>query len=280
MSQPEFDTVMIAVASLQEYPGNPNEQDPATFNNLVREIESDGWDEPVVVVPAANIPNMGTTGYVVVSGNHRLKAAHVLGFDKIPCRVKLDWDEDTAKIKVVRRNLLRGEHNPQKFARLVDSFESKYTQAQLADAMGFRDMAEFEKIYAKEVEEENNRGKEAIENNKEEVNLIGGMSTILNRLFEEYGDTVPHSFMFFLAGSKIHLVVQTNTKLKKLLELITKRCVKDSLDINLALAGLLGIGVKVTQFEMGPPERAAIEGEALEMSDEEYELHPVTAKDT
>lgn len=275
MSNPKFDPVMIKVDQLHEFPGNPNEQDPVTFNNLVEEIERDGWDEPVIVVPRDKI-EPGKPGYTVVSGNHRLKAAQVLDYAEIPCVVKSDWDDEQSKIKVIRRNNIRGENNPAKFAKLIDSFENKYTPDQLADMMGFKDLADFEKLYDKEQEDQDNKAKEGVADAKEEINLIDGLSLILNRLFAEYGDTVPFSFLFFLYGSKIHLVVQTNTKLRKLLEMITTRCVKDGLDVNLVLTGLLGLGVKATNFEAGPPERAAIENEATDGADEEYEMSAVT----
>jgi hypothetical protein len=82
--------------------------------------------------------------------------------------------------------------------------------------------------------------------------------------------------MFFLYGSKTHLVVQANTKLKKVLETITQRCIQDSLDMNLVLAGLLSVGMQATNFEEGPPERDVIETAAREGESDAYEMTPVT----
>lgn len=274
MKQAEFDPVMISVTELHEYPGNPNEQDPVTFNNLVEEIEEDGFQEPIIVVPRENIEGPGHEGYTIVSGNHRFKASMVLDAEEVPCFV-MDWDAEKSKIKVVRRNLLRGEVDPKKFTKLVQSFGEQYSQDELADMMGFKDIESFEKLYASELAGADAEGDQGAADAKDEMNLIDGLSLILNRLFSEYGETVPHSFMFFLYGSKIHLVAQANTKLKKMLELITQRCVDDALDINLVLTGLLGLGMKATNFEEGPPEHQDIEDSAREDEDEEHELQPV-----
>jgi hypothetical protein len=172
--------------------------------------------------------------------------------------------------------MIRGEHNPAKFTKLVDSLENTYTPDQLADMMGFKDIESFEKLYQREQEEDNEKANEGVADAKEEMNLIDGLSLILNKLFAEFGDTVPFSFMFFLYGSKTHMVVQTNTKLKKMLEVIAQRCVKDGLDINLVLTGLLGLGIKSTNFEEGPPDRESIETTANEGANENYELTAVT----
>jgi hypothetical protein len=272
----KVDTTPIPLDQLHPFPGNPNEEDAITFNNLVDEIDQDGFDQPLIVVPAANILGPGATGYVVVSGNHRYKALQTQGkFDAVDCVIK-DWDAEKAKIKVVRRNLLSGDLNAKKFTAFVDGISTGYTQDQLADAMGFASVEDFTKIYQKELEEQNERGKEGAADARNEMNLIDGLSLILNRLLREYGQTVAYSFMFFLYGSKIHLCIQANTKLKRLLEIITKRCVEDGLDINLALTGLLGVGIQHTNFEKGPPERTTIEAVAQEGQDEEHELTAVT----
>lgn len=273
----KVDAILIPLDKLELFPDNPNEEDAITFNNLIEEIEQDGFDQPLVVIPAENLLGPTKAGkYVVVSGNHRLEALKSSGHNAVDCVVR-DWDAEKAKIKVVRRNMLSGEINPKKFTQLVNSLMDNYTPDQIADAMGFKSIDQFQKLYKDELNKQDKEGKDATKS--KEVNLIEGLSIILNRLFAEYGDTVPYNFMFFLVGSKVHLVVQANTKLKRVLELITKKCVEDHLDINLVLTGLLGVGINATQFEQGPPARDAIEQAALEGQNEDHNLKAVTKFD-
>ena len=248
-SDAKVEITSLPIDKLYEFPGNPNEEDTLVFNNLIKEIDQDGFDQPLVVVPAKNVLGIDKEGYVVVSGNHRLKALKTnSSYETVDCVIK-DWDAEKAKIKVVRRNLLVGELNSKKFTELVDSLATPYTTDQLADIMGFTSIEEFEKSYHKEVEEQESVCADPgfTAGNKPE-DLIDGLSNIINHLFAEYGETVIYSFMFFLFGSKVHLAVQANTQLKKILEIITKRCIADKLDINLILTGLLSLALKESQF--------------------------------
>jgi hypothetical protein len=266
-------TESMDISDLFEFPGNPNEESAISFNNLISEIDKDGFDQPLLVVPRDNI-EPGQPGYIVVSGNHRLKALKNLGYQKVDCVVK-EWDAETSKIKVVRRNLLSGELNSKKFSSLVDSLDG-YTNDQIADVMGFESMDEFNKVYQREVEQELQYSKACASNSDDSTNFIDGLSDLLHSLYKEYGDTVPYSFMYFLFGKKIHLALHTNTKLKKILETITLRCVENKWDINTVMTGLLSIGISSTNLESNEPKIAAIEQVAREFDDEEYELSAVT----
>lgn len=266
-------TQSISISDLFEFPGNPNEESAISFNNLITEIDTDGFDQPLLVVSRDNI-EPGQPGYTVVSGNHRLKALKNLDYKKVDCVVK-EWDAETSKIKVVRRNLLSGELNSKKFSSLVDSLDG-YTNDQLADAMGFESMDAFNKVYQREVEQEIQSGNACSSSVDDSTNFIDGLSNLLHNLYKEYGETVPYSFMYFLFGKKIHLALHTNTKLKKLLETITLKCVENRWDINTVITGLLSIGISSTNLESNEPKIDDIEKLAHECDNEEYELSAVT----
>jgi len=243
MKAAEIALQRVALRDLHEFPNNPNEQDNLTFNNLINDIQEDGYDEAMAVVPR-NVFDEELDGYYVVSGNHRLRALGKLGYTSADVAVK-SWDAEESKVKVMRRNMIRGQPNPQKFTKLVDSIKTPYTEDQLADAMGFTDIDKFAELYNKETE---NRKSKRDDVSTDPAQLFDGMTTIINKLFEEYGDTVPYNFMFFLLGGKIHCTVQANKKLKKLLTKVSKKCVKDNKSINDVLTGLLAIGMEEAKF--------------------------------
>lgn len=262
----------VHVDRLHEFEGNPQEQSREVFNNLVQEIETDGFDEPLQVVPA---PDIGPNEYRIVSGNHRFKAAKILDYEELPVIVKNNWDELTAKIKVIRRNRLKGELDPTKFTRFVNELIKleNLDQEVLQEMMGFTDLDEMLEYYQTEKKKTERQAKSLVSESNNQLKLIDNLSFILNRLFTDYGDTVPLSFMFFCYGKKMHVMVQMNSKLKRMIEKITQKCVQDGLDINTILPGLLDAGMEHTSFLEGPPEIEDIE-ERANNEEDDSELDP------
>lgn len=229
-------TQQIAVDTLHEYPGNPNEQTATTFANLVDEISTDGFEEPLAVVPRNNV-EPGLNGYTVVSGNHRLRCLKQLGYTAVDCVVH-DWNAEQCKIKVMRRNMMRGDADPTKFTSLVDSLNG-YTNDQLVDLMGFQDMDEFAQLYqASSFNHHSGGGMDKAEN------LVDGLLVIVNRLLSEYGDTIPYSFMVFLYGKKIHTMVQSDSETRKILNELAATCRTTGEDINGLFCKVMQEGMK------------------------------------
>lgn len=239
-------TCTLPVSELYEYPVNPNEQDPATFERLVQEIVTDGFDEPPTVVPRSVVEGFGHEGYTVVSGNHRLKALQRLEYDEVDCVIHYDWDADTCKLKVMRRNKISGKPNPERFTALVDSVNG-LTHDQIAEGMGLDDMEEFAALYQRQTQAPPK--KEAAD---PVMGLLDGLGTIINRLVTEYGDTVPNSFLFFLYGKKVHLTVQSTKRLNRVLNDITRRCVERGVDLSRVFPMLLEAGVEALDFHADP----------------------------
>jgi len=257
----------VAITRLHEFEGNPQEQDPATFNNLIQEIEEDGFDEPLVVIPA---PDKGKGHYRVVSGNHRLRAVKVLDFEIVPCIVKKNWDDLQAKIKLVRRNMLKGELNPERFTHLVNelSTAAQIDQEVLADMMGFVTFDQFLRVYEQEKEGERIATEKQINDVKDEMRSIDNLSMLLNQLFNEFGDTVSQSYMAFFYGKKLHVMVEMNPTTKQKMEIISRRCIEEGLDINTILASVLSIGLKASGLQDGPFDDDVLEEAASEVEED------------
>ena len=237
----KVDTTHLPIVDLHPFPGNPNEQDALTFASLLEEIAVDGFDEPLAVVPRTKmIP--GEPGYVVVSGNHRLKALKQLGYTSVDCVIHHDWDLETCKIKVVKRNMMRGETDPAKFTKIVDELQG-FTHDQLCDMMAFKDIDHFASLY-----ESKSEPKIPVdEAGAQYENLIDGLSLILNQLFSEYGDTVPHGYLYFMWGKAHHLAVMASPRTKKLVNAIARSCEEQGKDINEALANILTAGMEALE---------------------------------
>ncbi len=94
---------------------NPNQMEPRIFAELVREVSEEGLDQRVVVVAKPD------GRFLVVDGEHRLRAALASGQVEIPVVVKGWESEEAQKIKTVRRNNLRGEHDALRLGALVRS---------------------------------------------------------------------------------------------------------------------------------------------------------------
>lgn len=238
-------TVLIAVSDLYEFPNNPNEEDALVFNNLIMEIQEDGFDQPLVVVDRMKIE--AAPGWTVVSGNHRFRALKLSGYTHVDCVIKQDWDAEKAKVKVIRRNLITGKINDERFTKIVDDLRQPYTPDQLADVLGFHNIEDFSKHYKKQHEQEERAREDT--SFGDPTKLVEGMTVILNKLFSEYGDTVPNSFMYFLAGGKIHLALQAHPQLRRAISKVAKKCVQEHKDINLVLAGIIAAGLSAVSTD-------------------------------
>ena len=102
---------------------NPNEMIGSVFNHLKDEIQRVGFIDPILARKEGE-------SLIVIDGEHRLKASQELGLKEVPV-VIVEMDEDTAKIQTVNSNLIKGEFNPVKFAKLLKDLEVKFDKVAL-----------------------------------------------------------------------------------------------------------------------------------------------------
>ncbi len=236
------DFVLIDVDRIHPDEMNPNEQTDGTFNALVEDIKQDGFDEPLQVCEC-DCEKLVGKHYVISGGEHRWKAVQVLGYEKVPCTVQL-WDEDTRRLKMTRRNLLRGDLNDGKFTALVQSLRNSggYSDEDLFRLMGFDSQSEF----LKHVIDNANGDKDSkswlqdlIKTGNKEVEAVDSVSDVLNHIFSEYGDTVPQSFMFFAYKGKTHLMVLMDGRLFDVSEKLVAKLKASGGNINDFMAGAI-----------------------------------------
>jgi hypothetical protein len=127
---------------------NPNQQDDATFNALVRSIRQDGWSQVVTAVAIGEVTGGPEDRYQIVAGEHRWRAAQI-----IDCEVPVlplppsQWVDDRQKWMLVKDNILTGKLNPVKFAQLYEEMAARYDAEVLQSLMGFTSSDAFQKVY-------------------------------------------------------------------------------------------------------------------------------------
>jgi ParB-like chromosome segregation protein Spo0J len=199
---------------------NPNEQDERTFNALCRSIQDEGWVEPMATV----VPNPDGT-YAIVGGHHRYDAALVLGIEEGPCWV-LDpekFDQDRQNWAMVKVNIVKGKLNPAKFTALYNEMVKQYDEEVLQALMGFTDEDAFKALYKDVKRALPPALQDALAKQKDEIKTIDDLSLVLNRLFQEYGDTLDANYMVFSWAGKEVFWVRADDELWKQITQIADR---------------------------------------------------------
>ena len=105
--------------------------DEGSLYELAESIKSQGVMQPILVRP------VGPSGYEIIAGERRFRAARLAGLDEVPVLVKEVADEAAAVMALIE-NIQREDLNPleeaQGLQRLVSEF--KLTHEQAAQAVG------------------------------------------------------------------------------------------------------------------------------------------------
>lgn len=217
-------------------PSNPNEMDNDHFNALCDSIRTEGFVEPIQVVPEAD-----SGRFLIVGGEHRWRAMVALDQKMIPA-VVLDpdqWDEDRQKWNLVKLNVVRGKLNPLKFTELYQDLAKRHSEEALQTLMGFTTEDAFQSMYRDVRRSLPPEMQKAIDDAKEEIKTIDDLSLILNGLFREYGETLPSDVMAFSWGGREVLWVLCSNELFKLVKDIETDVVDSGANMSVRLFEML-----------------------------------------
>jgi len=183
----------IDIELLEKNPLNPNAMGVEEFNLLVENIERVGLTDPILVIPHPEKQEM----FRIIGGEHRWEAAKLLGFEKVPVTVIRDenFTEDESKFQIVRHNIIHGKMSAKKFTDLYNSLSEEYTEDVAATLFGFTNEEEFRKLLSSTRKSLPPELKKQFDEAKSEIKTIEDLSTVLNRLFSQYGDTLPYGYM-------------------------------------------------------------------------------------
>lgn len=241
----------LEVALLKEDTRNTQKQSRKVFNDLKENIRTHGFDEPLLVTR-----NEDGETFTIRSGNHRYRAGKSLGMLEFPTIIH-EWSELEAALQNVRRNVSRGAQDANAFTSLVDHLKLDFDVdiESIQEGMAFADDEDFARLYQLEDElgldpstntGEGSRGDTPDSAHK--TKMLDDLGIVLSHIFDEFGGSVPCSFIVFPASGKHHMFVQATSGLKKVLAPIAERCLAENIDLNVAITGLLQIGISQTSF--------------------------------
>lgn len=215
---------------------NPNVMDEKEFNLLVQNYQSLPGAVPITVVKKSD----GT--YMIVGGEHRWKAARLIGEKMIGAVVYEEGqiDEDLAKFQTMRLNMIHGKIDAKKFVDMYMSLSEKYSEEVLKESMGFLNQAEWDRMLLKVKQGLPSKDlKERFDQVKDQIKTMEDLSTILNRLFTEYGSTLPYAFMVFDFGGKENLWIRMDKPLFSTMKMIANECVLNKVTLDSVLNEIL-----------------------------------------
>lgn len=237
---------MVPVDMLVLNDWNPNAMSELMFNELCAEIERDGFDEPILAAP---LPG---GKYRVVNGEHRYRAARVLGLASVPIVVKAQWTEEDQMIKSVRRNMLRGELDSGKFNKLINDLvkrtngtHQKIAQMAVVDPALAKKLLEQQTAKSKMIED-------VLDETQKEVETVDDLSFVLNTLIQEFGDSIPYDYLYFVWKQKMHMMVRMDSELKTKLDKLSMTLKDKKVSIDAFLKKAIDLGLK--EYEAAAPQ--------------------------
>lgn len=129
--------LLLRVDKIQSNPRQPRELfDPGTLQELTASIRKNGVVQPILVRPKPASPK-GDSGYEIVCGERRFRAAKEAGLLEIPAVVRAMTDEEALECSIVE-NIQRSDLNPieeaHAYERLMREFHM--TQEKAAEVVG------------------------------------------------------------------------------------------------------------------------------------------------
>lgn len=205
----QIERKFVEIGLLHPNPENPNVMSERQFNLLYDNIEKMGLTDPILVRPHPEHPG----AYRIIGGQHRWEVAKMQGFTEVPVTIvdHADFDEDAEKFQIVRHNIIGGQMDAAKFAKLVEGLNEKYNEEVAAELFGFTDEAEFRKLINATAKSLPKELQKQFKDAAKEVKTIDDLAKLLNSLFSKYGDTLPHGYMFvdFGGAESVWLRMQT-----------------------------------------------------------------------
>ena len=237
------ETVLIDTGEIRPNEWNPNEMAATDFNALVENMDEIGVVQQVLVAPLDDDPE--GYKYRIVDGEHRFEAMRLSDTPQIPC-VIVDIDEDAQKFQTVKMNKLRGKLNKGKFINLVQDLTSRHGVEEVAARMAFTDPTELEALIENVRKDLPPEMQNEFDAATKEIQSVDDLTLVLNRLFTQYGDTLPYNFMIMDFGGKDHLWVRfDNRRDYRTMEQLARRVKEQGFTFDsFVMAVLTGVSVE------------------------------------
>lgn len=216
---------VVPIDSIQPNDWNPNVEDSITFNEVVENIRTYGFKDPLEVVEVDGI-------YRIIDGEHRWKAAKIIGLPELPV-VIVDFPEDIQKMQTVKANVLRGKLDPVKFTRLFNELQKKYGQEKLRKLLGLAQKdALFRQLLKKVGANLPDEMKREIEKRGEKIRNVEDLAAVIQSLYAKFGGTIDRHYMLFSFGGVTHLMIKMDKPTFKKIKSMVAKCDEQGKDIN------------------------------------------------
>uniref|UniRef100_A0A6M3M8U5 ParB-like N-terminal domain-containing protein n=1 Tax=viral metagenome TaxID=1070528 RepID=A0A6M3M8U5_9ZZZZ len=203
------EVVMIPVGEIVPNDWNPNVMAAQDFNDLIANMEEVGFVQPVVVVPIEE--DEEGHKYRITDGENRFEAMRISDEPEIPCVIAagLVNNEYAQQVQTVKLNKIKGTMDKGKLAALVTQMMEHKSFDEVADDLLYHDPTELEDlINSVRTSLPSEEMKEEFDQIKDDIRTADDLGSVLNRLFTQYGDTLPYNFMLFDFGGKEHIWVR------------------------------------------------------------------------
>jgi len=207
----------IPTSLLEANEWNPNEMSAEEFDMLSENVEDVDFLDPLLVVP------LPTGKFRIIDGEHRYEQQRLADASTIRCVVAKPerMDEVEQMRQTVRMNKIRGSMSAKKFSRLVEKLVEK-SDMELEDLpheLGFVNVDEFQDLLdeARDALPTDDM-KKLFDDARDELRTVDDLSLLLNKLFTQFGSTLPANFMILDFGGKKHIWVRMRQESYKMVE--------------------------------------------------------------
>jgi hypothetical protein len=227
--------VLLPVDQCHPNKWNPNVMDSNKFSALVNKIQEEGFTDPikVYVIPKEEWDDewdKDCPHYLIWAGEHRHRAAVLLGFTEIPAVVYPHEDVRNQKIKTVRDNIIHGELDRVKFTAIVKDLDPSLDVD--PTVFGFNDSNEMNRYLIKETTK---KDKSFLDGLKEEANkpkeAVEGITDIINNILRDSA-TVDQSYLHFVYKGSTNCVVLCDKRTAKVVKEMIDFLQQSGMDVN------------------------------------------------
>lgn len=265
----------ISIGQIEPNEWNPFVMDAPEFDMLVENMDDIGNLQPVLVVPSEVVD--GVQMFKLIDGEKRYEAGRLRDDEELPAIIA-DPDrlsEIKQKFQTMRFNKIKGHVSPLKFKKMVEGImqSGEYTFDDLAHEMGFTNQDEFQSLIEEARENLSPELRDEFDKVKDEIKTVDDLSLVLNRLFTQFGDTLPANFMILDFGGKQHIWVRMQPNSFKAVKAQARECMVNGITFDSIVSRmmlLLDVGKFIEQhrdFLEEVPDDQASDGDVSKIDD-------------
>lgn len=230
---------------------NYNEMSAEEFNLLGENINEVGFLEPILIVPIIPKKEGKPYEFRIVNGEHRYEAQRLEDAKTVRATIADPnrFNEKEQMRQTARMNQIHGKPNKVKFKGFVEALITKHGISfdELSHELGFVDQDEFGALMDNARQALPPEAKKEFDEVKDTIKTVDDLTNLLNRLFINYGNTLPANFMILDFGGKDLIWVRMAHREYKRIVSIARQCIENGVTFDSVIMRLLE-GTKFDEF--------------------------------